>query len=97
MDHFYSWTDGFSTDPAWRPNKGYNVFCNGQLCMAVMYCVTGERGFVKAYQTDAVGRITGRGATLYVGKVTVVSIHPEPAEEKSTTPEVTDGITPVTT
>ena len=98
MNHFYSWTDNFSTDPTWSRNRSYHVLCGGKPCLSVMYCVTGEHGFVKAYRTDSVGRILDRGAAItYVGPVEVLPVgqadSKESPKEKIAETEVSDGIT----
>ncbi len=56
--HFYSWTDGFSTDDEWRPDaKLYSVTCNNLPQPDTLYCLSGPNGFVKRLVRTSGGQI----------------------------------------
>lgn len=80
MSYYYSWEDGFSTDPDWRENernrdKTVEICCNGVEQKRVFCCLSGEQGFVKKAKVDSNGKVivhnSGTVIEFHTGMVTV--------------------------
>lgn len=86
MNFYYSWEDGFSTDPDWSRSADLVILCDGLVVTNVLACLAGPNGFLKILRETSDGRfvLTSQKEPAFQIRFGHVEVQKRPKEEKTT-------------